>query len=253
MTGGGRRLGREISLALAMRGIDVAVHFNGSGREALDVVEECRRRGVNSTAIEADLLDDAETASLIRKARAGLEGDLTILVNNASVFEHDRIMSATLDDWHNSMSVNLKAPFFLIQEFARQVPDAVEDTHGELEQSAVVVNLIDNRVMKPTSEFATYTIAKMGLWDLTRMAAVALAPDVRVNAIGPGPTLPSKRQSREHFSRQRRGTLLKRGATPSDVVAAMNFLIDCKSVTGQFLCLDGGQNLAWKLPADHAR
>ena len=248
VTGAGKRLGREMALYLAGRGLDVAVHYAGSAAEAEAVAAEIRALGRQSAALQADLLDEGQMAGLIDRAAVALGGPLTVLVNNASIFEHDTLSSATRRSWDRHMDSNLRAPFVLIQDFAAQAPLAVPDAAGEPVAQALVVNMIDQRVLKLTPEFMTYTLAKMGLWALTRTAAQALAPAIRVNAIGPGPTLQGARQSPDHFSRQRAATVLQRGADPGDVTAALGYFLDAKAVTGQLLCVDGGQHLGWQTP-----
>ena len=146
------------------------------------------------------------------------------------------------------MESNLRAPFVLTQAFAAQAPAAIKDAADEPKAQALIVNMIDQRVQKLTPDFMSYTLAKMGLWALTRTAAQGLAPHVRVNAIGPGPTLQGIRQSDEHFARQRAATILHRGANASDVTAALGFFIDAPAVTGQMISVDGGQHLAWLTP-----
>ncbi len=246
VTGGGRRLGRAMALDLAARGTAVAVHYNASRDEAEAVAAEARALGVGAAALQADLLDRAATARLVPEAAAALGGPLDVLVNNASIFEHDTIETATWESWDRHIGSNLRAPFELIQAFAAQAPRAVPDAAGEPVARAAIVNVIDQRVRKLTPEFATYTIAKMGLWALTRTAAQGLAPHVRVNAIGPGPTLRADRQSEEHFRRQRAATALGRGASEAEICAALRFLLDAPGVTGQLVCVDGGQHLAWR-------
>jgi NAD(P)-dependent dehydrogenase (short-subunit alcohol dehydrogenase family) len=198
--------------------------------------------------LEADLLDRAATARLVPEAAEALGRPLTVLVNNASIFEHDTIRTATAESWDRHIGSNLRAPFELIQAFAAQAPAAGRDGDGQPVARASVVNVIDQRVLKPTPEFATYTIAKMALWALTRTAAQGLAPDVRVNAIGPGPTLRGVRQSAAHFAAQRRATILGRGGNPEEIAAALRFILDSPSMTGQLIAIDGGQHLAWQTP-----
>jgi len=248
VTGGARRLGREMALYLAGRGYDVAVHYAGSRDEANAVVAGIVAMGRHAIALQADLLDEAQTAGLIDRAATGLGGPLNVLVNNASIFEHDTIQTATRASWDRHMDSNLRAPFVLIQKFAAQAPSSVPDAAGEPVAQALVVNMIDQRVLKLTPEFMTYTLAKMGLWALTRTAAQGLAPDVRVNAIGPGPTLQGARQSDSHFARQRAATILQRGANPADITAALGFFLDSGGVTGQMIAVDGGQHLVWQTP-----
>jgi NAD(P)-dependent dehydrogenase (short-subunit alcohol dehydrogenase family) len=210
-------------------------------------VAEIRAMGRRAQAFRADLLVEAETQALIPAVTAAM-GPLTVLVNNASIFEYDRIDTATRTSWDRHLESNLRAPYVLTQAFARQCPPALTDAEGEPLAQGLVVNMIDQRILKLTPEFSTYTIAKMGLWALTRTAAQGLAPHIRVNAIGPGPTLKGARQSADHFARQRAATVLGRGAGPADITAALGFFLDSPAVTGQFLAIDGGQHLAWQTP-----
>lgn len=247
VTGAGKRLGRAMALYLAGRGHDVAVHYASSAAEADSVVSEIRAMGRRAQAFQADLLVEAETQALIPAAAEAL-GPLTVLVNNASIFEYDRIQTSTRESWDRHIESNLRAPYVLTQAFARQCPPALTDEAGEPLAQGLIVNMIDQRILKLTPEFSTYTIAKMGLWALTRTAAQGLAPHIRVNAIGPGPTLQGSRQSDSHFARQRAATVLGRGANPADITAALGFFLDSPGVTGQFLAIDGGQHLAWQTP-----
>ena len=247
VTGAGKRLGRAMALYLAGRGHDVAVHYASSAAEAEAVVAEIRAMGRRAQAFQADLLDEAQVQALIPAVTAAL-GPLTVLVNNASIFEYDRIDTATRESWDRHIGSNLRAPYVLTQAFARQCPPAVPDDQGESLAQGLILNMIDQRILKLTPEFSTYTIAKMGLWALTQTAAQGLAPHVRVNGIGPGPTLRGSRQSETHFANQRAATVLGRGANPSDITAALGFFLDSPAVTGQFIAVDGGQHLGWKTP-----
>jgi NAD(P)-dependent dehydrogenase (short-subunit alcohol dehydrogenase family) len=247
VTGAAARLGRAMALSLAGRGFDVAIHYAGSADAAEGVAAEARALGVRAVTLQADLLDEGQMAGLIPAATAAL-GQLTVLVNNASIFEYDSIHSATLESWNRHIGSNLRAPFVLTQAFAAQAPKGARDAAGEPVAGSLIVNMIDQRVRKLTPEFMTYTLAKMGLWALTQTTAQALAPDIRVNAIGPGPTLQGGRQSADHFARQRAATVLGRGANPSDITAALGYFLDAPAVTGQLLCIDGGQHLGWQTP-----
>jgi NAD(P)-dependent dehydrogenase (short-subunit alcohol dehydrogenase family) len=247
VTGAGKRLGRAMALYLAGRGHDVAVHYSSSTDEAEAVATEIRALGRRAQAFHADLLDEAQVQTLIPAATAAL-GPLTVLINNASIFEYDRIDTATRESWDRHIESNLRAPYVLTQAFARQCPPAIPDDQGEPLAQGLIVNMIDQRVLKLTPEFSTYTIAKMGLWALTQTAAQGLAPHVRVNAIGPGPTLRGARQSDQHFARQRAATILQRGSNPHDITAALGFFLDSPGVTGQIVAVDGGQHLGWKTP-----
>ncbi|SMX42680.1 SDR family oxidoreductase [Octadecabacter ascidiaceicola] len=243
ITGGGARLGKAMALYLGQRGYDVAVHYNSSAKGAEDVAATC---GGKSVALQADLLDEAQIHDLLPEAAQQLGQPVNVLVNNASIFEYDTIETATKDSWDRHMGSNLRAPFVLTQAFAKQAPEAGTDENGESIANALVVNMLDQRVRKMTPEFMTYTLAKMGLWAFTQTAAMGLAPHVRVNAIGPGPTLQGLRQSDAHFEGQRSNTVLKRGANPSDITAALGYFLDAPAVTGQLLCVDGGQHIGWK-------
>lgn len=246
VTGGARRLGRAMVLALAGRGHDVAIHYLGSQAEAEATAAEARALGVDARIFRADLLDEGETQALIPAVTAAM-GPLTVLVNNASIFEYDNIATATRDSWDRHLGSNLRAPFILTQAFARQLPPAPQ-TGPEPQAHGLIVNLVDQRVLKPTPEFITYSLAKAGLWALTRTSAQALAPRIRVNAIGPGPTLQGARQSAGHFARQRAATILQRGGDADDIARALLYLLDARAVTGQLICVDGGQHLAWQTP-----
>lgn len=248
ITGAGHRLGAAMARELAGRGWDVALHYASSREGAEAVAGECRALGVKAVALQADLLDEAATQALLPAAAEALGGTLTLLINNASIFEYDTLGTATRRGWDRHMDSNLRAPFVLTQAFAAQAPDVAQDARGEPVATGLVINMIDQRVLKPTPEFMTYTLAKMGLWALTRTSAQALAPAIRVNAIGPGPTLKGARQTETHFARQRANTVLGRGSDPEDITAALAYLLDAKAVTGQLICVDGGQHLGWRTP-----
>ncbi len=249
VTGAGRRIGRAMALCLAGRGLDVVVHCRRSRQEAGAVAAAARALGVKAAVLEADLTVEAEMQGLVPEAVEALGRRLTVLVNSASVFEHDTVRTCTRASWDRHIESNLRAPFVLTQAFAGQAPEP--EAGGEWNEPsarALIVNVVDQRVRSLTPHFASYTIAKSALWALTRTSAQALAPAIRVNAIGPGPTLQGARQSREHFASQRRSTILKRGSDVTDVTGALAYFLDSPSVTGQLLCPDGGQHLAWETP-----
>ncbi|WP_319005198.1 SDR family oxidoreductase [Leisingera sp. McT4-56] len=248
VTGAGRRLGRAMALELAAQGYDVAVHYASSAQEAEGTAAQIREMGCRSVALQADLLIEEEAAALLPRAAAALGGPVACLVNNASVFEHDTLDSATRRSWDRHLNSNLRAPFVLLQAMAAQEVPLEQDAGGEPRAWGLAVNMIDQRVRKLTPEFMSYTLAKSALWTLTQTAAQALAPRIRVNAIGPGPTLQGPRQSAEQFSRQRKATILQRGADAGDITAALSYLLQAKAVTGQMICVDGGQHLAWQTP-----
>ena len=248
VTGGAQRLGAAMARALAEDGWSVAVSYMGSADAADALVAELTDLGATAVAVSADFLIEAEVEALVPAAAEALGAPLTCLVNNASIFEYDNIETATRESWDRHLESNLRAPFLLTQRFAEQAPEAGRDEAGEPVASACVVNMIDQRVWKLTPEFMTYTIAKMGLWAFTRTAAQALAPRIRVNGVGPGPTLRGGRQTEEHFAAQRANTVLERGAGPSDIVAALRFILASPALTGQMLAMDGGQHLGWRTP-----
>jgi NAD(P)-dependent dehydrogenase (short-subunit alcohol dehydrogenase family) len=248
VTGAARRLGRAMALDLAGSGWDVAIHYNGGADEAEETAAAARALGAAATTAQADLLSEEETGALIGRAARDLGGPLVLLINNASLFENDHVVTATRRSWDRAIESNLRAPVRLTQDFAAQAPRALTDAKGEPVAQACVINMIDQRVWKPTPHFMSYSLAKSALYSFTRTAAQALAPHVRVNAIGPGPTLMADRQSPEHFARQRGACVLGRGSDPEDIVAAMRFIVTCKAFTGQMLAIDGGQHLVWKTP-----
>ncbi|WP_417672698.1 SDR family oxidoreductase [Pseudodonghicola sp.] len=248
VTGAGARLGRAMALYLAGRGFDVAVHYSTSQEGAEETAAAIRALGRRAVTLHADLLDEDQTQTLFPRAVEALGGPVTCLINNASIFEYDTVQTASRQSWDRHLESNLRAPFVLTQAMAGQGLEAGRDDRGEPQAVGLIVNMIDQRVHKLTPEFMTYTIAKMGLWAMTRTTAQALAPAIRVNAIGPGPTLKGARQTEAHFTSQRANTVLGRGANPADITAALGYFLDAPAVTGQLLCVDGGQHLGWRTP-----
>ena len=235
VTGAARRLGRAMALELAASGFAVAIHHSRSAAEAEDLAGHIRGQGGRAELVGGDLAAEADMQALLPRAEQAL-GPIGVLVNNASTFERDEVDSATRASWDFHMEVNLRAPFVLGQGLAARLPDGAE---------GVIVNLIDQRVWNLTPHFTTYTLSKAGLWTLTQTLALALAPRIRVAAIGPGPALPSARQTQDQFDAQCAGTPLMRGTSPAEVAAALRFILACRSFTGQMLALDGGQHLQW--------
>ena len=236
VTGAARRIGRALALEAAATGHDVAVHYRGSRHEAHALADEIRGLGRRAHCLPADLGSAREAQDLLPRAVDAL-GPVTLLVNNASLFLDDSLGGLTTETWAAQMDANLRAPVLLAQAFAAQ-PDA----------EGLIVNLIDQRVWKPNPLFFSYTVSKAGLWAATRTLAQALAPRIRVNGIGPGPTLPSIHQRPEDFEAEARHTLLQRRATPDELRAALRFFIDSPSVTGQMIAVDAGQHLTWRTP-----
>jgi len=235
VTGGARRIGRAIALTLAAHGWDVAVHYGTSRDEADALVGEICRRERRAAAIAADLTREAEVATLMSRASEAV-GPLSVLINNASAFDRDDALNVTRASWDRHLETNLRAPFVLMQEFARQLPAGAE---------GAVVNILDERVWNLTPYFTSYTVSKAALWTLTQTMALALAPRIRVNGIGPGPTLPSPRQSDEQFRQQVELLPLRRGTTPDEIARTVMFILESPAMTGQMIALDGGQHLNW--------
>ena len=235
VTGGAKRLGRAMALALAEAGFDLAIHFATSAGEAEATAQQVRARGRRAVTLRADLMREDEAARLLPEAAAAL-GPLGVLVNNASTFGRDEWHDATRASWERHIEPNLRAPFVLAQAFAHALPKARE---------GVVVNMLDQRVWSLTPHFVSYTVSKAGLWALTRSLALALAPRIRVNAIGPGPALPSERQTPEQFARQAHSVPLRHGTSPEEVARALLAILALPAMTGQMIALDGGQHLQW--------
>lgn len=234
VTGAGRRIGAVVAAELAQAGFDVAVHFGRSVEDARRTAETVAAFGRRAAILEADLAREAEVLDLIPRAIAAL-GPLELLVNNASVFLEDHWDGEARAVWDAHIEVNLRAPLTLARVFAR-----------ETDGPASIVNIIDQRVLKPTPEFFSYSISKAGLWFATRTLAQALAPRIRVNAVGPGPTLASIHQTPEDFAAEAAGVLLERGSTPEEIARAVLYLVDAPSVTGQMIAVDAGQHLGWR-------
>lgn len=238
VTGAARRIGRQLALDLARHGWNVAVHCNTSRSEAEEVAGLIRDLGRKAVIVQGDLSCAEVPERLVAEASAGL-GGLTCLINNASLFEPDEVGSITQASWAEHLDTNLRAPVFLSQAFARQLPEPAEGN---------IISIIDQRVWKLNPKFFSYTTSKSGLWTATRTLAQALAPRIRVNAIGPGPALPSARMDQAEFEKQSRLTLLGRGTSPEEISAAVMFILSQPALTGQMIALDGGQHLVWQTP-----
>ncbi len=238
VTGGARRIGAAIARDLAAHGFLVALHCNRSTAEADALAGEIEAAGGRAAVLQADLEDMDATAMLVARAAEAL-GPVGLLVNSASVFERDEAQDFDWPLWERHFALHLKAPVLLSRELARALP---------AESEGLVVNIVDQRVLRPNPQFFSYTLSKAALWDATRTLAQALAPRVRVNAIGPGPALPNQRQERADFERQVEGLLLKRGPELAEFGATVRYLFEARSVTGQMIAIDGGQHLAWQTP-----
>jgi NAD(P)-dependent dehydrogenase (short-subunit alcohol dehydrogenase family) len=238
ITGAGQRIGRILALAFAANGWRVGLHCRSSRREADELAAAIVARGGAATVLQADLADAAQVDTLVPACAAAL-GAPTCLVNNASTFVYDTVASLDPKVWDTQLAVNVKAPVFLARAFAAALPAG---------ETGNIVNIVDQRVWKPTPNFFSYAASKMALWSVTRTLAQALAPRIRVNAIGPGPVLKSAHQTDEEFRRQCEATILGRGTTPDEIFEAIRFILNARAMTGQMIALDGGQHLAWDTP-----
>lgn len=238
VTGGAQRIGRAIVLALARAGYALAIHARVSRAEADALCAAIAAAGGQAHSVLADLGDHDAVLGLVSTAAAAI-GPLTLLVNNAALFEPDEIGKLDRNCFDRQFAVNLRAPLFLVQAFAAQAPDGAD---------ASVVNLLDQRVYKPTPHFLTYGLTKSALHTATTTLAQALAPRLRVNAVAPGPTLPSQRQDAASFARQAQAVPLGRGPSPEEIADAVLYLANARSVTGVTIAVDGGQRLAWQTP-----
>lgn len=236
ITGAAQRIGAAIARDFAAQGWAVAIHHNASADQARALVDEIDRAGGKAVALATDLADAAATDALVPAAAAAL-GPLTCLVNNASRFEPDDIEDFSAAAWDAHLNPNLRAPAQLTHHFAAQLPDGADGN---------VINITDQRVWRLLPDFLSYTISKAGLWALTRTTAMALAPRIRVNALGPGPVLPSVRQTQESFDASCAATPLGRGTSPAEICDAIRFILSAPAMTGQMIALDGGEHLDWR-------
>ncbi len=240
VTGAARRIGRAIAERLVGAGYDLALHASEATKaEAEAVAAQLREQGQKIIVIAAELADPEQPARIVEAATAAL-GPLSVLVNNASVFERDAADAIDVALFDKVIAINLRAPLLLAQHFANQVPDGTE---------AAIVNLVDQRVWRPTPQFFSYSVTKAGLWWATQTMAQAFAPRrIRVNAVGPGPVLPNTPQGNAGFEKEVAGVLLQRAVRIEDIADAALFLIEARNVTGQMIAVDAGQHLAWQTP-----
>ena len=236
ITGASQRIGRALALAFARRGWAVGVHYRASREPAQALVAELQALGVEAAALVGDLANHEHVAALVPTCVAQL-GAPACLINNASEFQFDDLATMTPAAWTRHIDVNLRAPVFLAQAFAAALPEG---------RTGNVINIIDQRVWRPTPEFFSYTLSKQGLWDATRLLAQALAPRIRVNGIGPGPVLRSIHQTDADFAAEAAATPLSRATSPDEIAAAVRFILDAPAMTGQMIALDGGQHLSWR-------
>lgn len=234
VTGGARRLGREIALALAQAGWRVAVHYRGSQAEAQHTVTDCQQCGSQAAAFDADLSDESAVRALLPRVIAAF-GGIDAVVNSAALFEHDTAADFSYAAMERHFRVNTGAPILLAQTL---------HFHAQAQQTrGVVVNLLDQKLWNPNPDFLSYTLAKAALETANTLLAQALAPRIRVVGVAPGLTLSSDYLSPEKFAALHRLSPLGRSSTPADVVATVKFALDNSSITGTTLLVDGGQHL----------
>ena len=236
ITGAAKRIGRQLALDLAATGYDIAIHFNESSREAEEVAASIRAMGRRAALVQGDLADADIAERLINSATKQI-GTVSGLINNASIYEFDEVGNIRIETWGRHMDINLRAPVLLAQAFAAQLAKGEQGN---------IINIIDGRVWKLNPRYFSYTISKSALWTATRTLAQALAPYIRVNAIGPGPVLPPKGGSAEEHARDEASTLLQHGVSPAEISGAVRFVLSQSALTGQMIALDAGQHLLWQ-------
>ena len=237
ITGGATRMGAAIARKLSGPNIEILIHYNKSKLKAEKLKKELSSKGTKVYTVKGDLSKEADIKKIIKFAKSKLK-NFDCLVNNASLFENDKLENFSLDSWSKHLRTNLRAPALLTKEFAKNVKGKNNN----------IINIIDQRVFKLTPYFFSYTISKTGLYTLTKTSAMSLAPNIRVNAIAPGPTIKNQRQSEKHFKKQYLATPLKRQVDVEQICNAVDFFIKNISITGQVLAIDSGQNLNWQTP-----
>lgn len=240
VTGGSKRIGKSIVKKLSFLGWKVIIHYNSNKNDALSLQKEIQKKGGAASIIKANLNSSKATEELISKSEKKF-GKLTLLVNNASIFENDSVHSLTIDTWDIHNNVNTKAPLLLSQSFAKLLPK---------KEPGVIINIIDQRVFSPRPDFISYSSSKNSLFWLTKVLAQALSPKIRVCAIGPGPTLKGARQTDNDFKNQSQSVPLGNGSSLEDISQAIEFILNASSFTGQMITLDGGEHLDWIKPED---
>lgn len=237
ITGGATRMGAAIARKLSGPNIEILIHYNKSKLKAEKLKKELSSKGTKVYLVKGDLSKETDIKKIIKFAKSKLK-NFDCLVNNASLFENDKLENFSLDSWSKHLRTNLRAPALLTKEFAKNVKGKNNN----------IINIIDQRVFKLTPYFFSYTLSKTGLYTLTKTSAMSLAPNIRVNAIAPGPTIKNQRQSEKHFKKQYLATPLKRQVDVEQICNTVDFFIKNISITGQVLAIDSGQNLNWQTP-----
>ena len=237
ITGAATRMGAAIAKKLSGPGVNIVIHYNSSKTNAEKLKKELNKNNTNVHLIKGDLSKENDLKKIIKFAKLKLRY-FDCLINNASLFENDKLDNFTSKSWNDHLDVNLKAPAFLIKEFAKNIRGKNNN----------IINIIDQRVFKLTPFFFSYTLSKTGLYTLTKTSAMSLSPNIRVNGIAPGPTIKNKRQTDKHFKKQYLATPLKQQVKINEICNAVDFFIRNSSITGQVLAVDSGQNLNWQTP-----
>ena len=237
ITGGATRIGAAIANKLSGPNKEIVIHFNKSKSKAEDLKKKLFLKGSKIYLIKADLNKDSDLKKIIKFAKSKLKY-FDCLINNASLFENDKLENFTSQSWEKHITTNLKAPAYLSKEFSKNIKGINNN----------IINILDQRVFKLTPFFFSYTLSKTGLYTLTKTSAMSLAPQIRVNGIAPGPTIKNKRQSIKHFKNQYLATPLKKQVNVDEVCNAVDFFIKNSSITGQVVALDSGQSLNWQTP-----
>ena len=240
ITGAATRVGKAIAIHFAERGWNIALHYFKSSTKARKLKKIIEKCWVKVVLIKADLKDPSQVEKIVPLAKKKL-GSIECLINNAALFEKDDITNFTTNSWNNHLNINLLAPTILTKQFAKQAPKKTLSN---------IINIIDQRIFNLTPFFMSYTISKSGLQTLTKTMAMRLSPNIKVNAIAPGPTIKSKRQTTRHFRNQIKSTLLKKSVKVEDICNTIEFLINNNSITGQIIAVDSGQNLSWNKKND---
>ena len=237
ITGGATRIGAAIAEKLSGSRVEIVIHYNKSKSNAEKLKRKLSKKLTKVYLVKGDLSKEPDLKKIVKFCKRKLKY-FDCLINNASLFENDKLENFTIDSWGKHLRTNLRAPAYLSKEFAKNIKGKNNN----------IINIIDQRVFKLTPFFFSYTISKTGLYTLTKISAISLAPKIRVNGIAPGPTLKNKRQTEKHFRKQYLGTPLKRQVNVSEICNAVDFFIKNRSITGQVLAVDSGQNLNWQTP-----
>ena len=238
ITGGATRIGAAIAKKLSGPDVEMIIHYNKSKTDAEKLKNNLSKNGTKIYLVKGDLGKETDLKKIIKFSKKKLKY-FDCLINNASLFENDKIENFSINNWGRHLRTNLRAPAYLSKEFSKNIKNTNNNN---------IINIIDQRIFKLTPYFFSYTISKTGLYTLTKTSAMGLAPNIRVNGIAPGPTIKNKRQSNIHFKKQYLATPLKKQVDVSEICSAIDFFIKNRSITGQVIAIDSGQSLNWQTP-----